>query len=186
MAGAIDVGTLPAAAEAALLRTAYLLTGDPRAAEELLTGALAEAAARRPWRRHGRRPTSDDGPDAVVRRALVRRSLRRPARTVHAGVPAPTGGTEELRTGLLGLDPRTRAALVLRLHDGLTEAEAAEALGCSPGAVAALTAAGTAALRGVVPAPGPAPAALTTADGDDGDGGDDGDDDPDALYRRPS
>jgi len=181
MAGTVDVGTLSAAAEAALLRTAYLLTGDPRAAEELLTGALADAAAGRPWRR----PATGDGPGAVVRRALVRRSLRRPdspAGTAAAD-PAPGDGTDQLRSGLLGLDPRTRAALVLRLHDELTEAEAAAAIGCSPGTVAALTAAGTTALRAVVPAappvgPPPRSAAPPDAAADDPE--------PDALYRRPS
>ena len=193
--GAVGADVVPVEVEAALLRTAYLLTGDRRAAEELLTDALADA-----WRsRH--RTAAGDGAVATVRRALVRRSLRRPARTrpsapgwtaENAGVP-PAGLPEEVRTTLLGLPARARAALVLRLHDELTETETAEALGCSPAAVAALTGVGTAALLPVVagappplgspplPTPAPAPPAPSASPPEGGAPGD-----PDAIYRRPS
>jgi DNA-directed RNA polymerase specialized sigma24 family protein len=175
-------------AEGALLRTAYLLTGDRQAAEDLLTDALA--GAHRRWRR----VRAGDAPGTVVRRELVRRALRRraPGRPVPASWtpgdagPPPTGVAEELRRALLTLPPRTRAALVLRVHDDLPEAETADLLGCSPGTVARLTDEGTAALRTLVgcgpPAghspvapPSTATAVHRAADPDDGDG----------IYRRP-
>ncbi len=126
--------------EGPLLRTAYLLTGDPQSAEELLAAALA--GTRRRWRRAAADPV------AAVRRAMVRGlvpSRDRPAadRAVEfpgdAAPPPPDGDDQELRRAVLDLPPRTRAALVLRLHDALSEAEAAEVLDCSPSTVAALT-----------------------------------------------
>jgi RNA polymerase sigma factor (sigma-70 family) len=44
-----------------------------------------------------------------------------------------------VRQAVLALAPRQRAALAARFYAGLTSAEAAEALGCAPGTVRALT-----------------------------------------------
>jgi DNA-directed RNA polymerase specialized sigma24 family protein len=173
--GVLGTGVRGAGAEAPLLRTAYLLTGDGPAAEDLLADALA--GARRWWRR-------GDDPVGAVRRALVRRVVA--GQVPAAETPAdpatgPDGGAEELRRALLALPPRVRAALVLRLHDDLTEARTADALGCSPAALAALVEEGRAALCGVLPdrpAPGSPVAPVVPA-------GDEGAADADAIYRWP-
>jgi len=92
-----------------LLQTAFLLTGDPRRAEELLESALAKA-----WFAWGH---LDDPPETHVRRLLVTsRAARRggPGRGLLAALPA-----------------RLRSVVVLRVHDGLTADEAAELLGWS-------------------------------------------------------
>ena len=63
MAGTVDFDAFVADAEAALLRIACLLTGDRRAAEDLLSDALADAHRR--WRRRGvRRPPTGRSPGA--------------------------------------------------------------------------------------------------------------------------
>ncbi|GGR30149.1 hypothetical protein GCM10015536_39620 [Streptomyces griseomycini] len=93
-----------------LVTTARLLTEDPRAAEELARLTLVRAYAR--WRRIPR-----DDVDFHVRRCLVRTRLRGWARRA--------GG-------------RRRVVLVLRYWEGLGEAEIAQVLGCSVGAVRAV------------------------------------------------
>ncbi|MFE5816131.1 sigma factor-like helix-turn-helix DNA-binding protein [Streptomyces sp. NPDC056479] len=103
-----------------LVVTARLLTDDPGAAEELVRRTLVRMCAR--WRRVPRNDV-----DFHVRRALLRSHLR-PLR----GRPAA----------------RRRAVLVLRIWEGLGDAETAQLLGCSAGAVRArfrhgLRAAGT-------------------------------------------
>ena len=173
MSGAGDVLAVVAGHEAALLRTAYLLTGDRRAAEELVTGALARAPRRR------RRAGGD--PAAAVRRDLVRRWLRHPDRPHLAAPPGPLpdGGAEQLRQALLALPPRVRAAVVLGVHDRLAATEAAAALGCPPAGVAALVEEGSSALHAVLP-PDLSPAGPTAPVTPASPTGD-----PDAIYRRP-
>jgi DNA-directed RNA polymerase specialized sigma24 family protein len=190
MARTVDLETFVVEHEGRLLRTAYLLTGDRRSAEELLAEALVSTHRRPPW--PGRSRWGPDGdPVAAVRRAMVRALERREGQQVSdrpvgaawcpddAGL-LPDRGTEELRRALLDLPPRTRAALVLRLHDALPEAETAEVLGCSAGAVAALTEEARAAVHGlclarpaapVAAAPTSRPAASPEPDDD-------------AIYRR--
>ena len=186
MGRTVDVGTFVAGHEGPLLRTAYLLTGDPRSAEELVVTALTRT--HRPWRRRG----GGGDPAAAVRRTMVRTLVRqgdRPAadRSGTAGQPSddtgpppPDGSTAELRRALLDLPPRTRAALVLRLHDALTEAETADVLGCSSGTVAALTGQATATLRGRGLGRPPPPAIPWSSAAAAG-----GQPDDDAIYRRP-
>jgi len=181
MAGSVDVLAVVVEHETELLRTAYLLTGDQRAAEELVTDALARAHRRRRRRRAG------GDPEAVVLQDLVRRWLRhssshRPVAAPRPAGPLPDGRTELLRQALLGLPPRTRAALVLRVHDRLAEADSAAVLGCAPAAVTALVEEGSSALYALLP-PDPPPTAPPSVDapatGDPAPG------DPDAIYRRP-
>jgi DNA-directed RNA polymerase specialized sigma24 family protein len=179
--------------EGPLLRTAYLLTGDRRSAEELLTAALASTHRR--WRR-----VAAGDPLAAVRRAMLRSQLRPRHRSAAAGRATPSwspgadaepprGAAEEFRQALLGLPPRTRAALVLRLHEALTEVETADALGCSPGAAAQLIDEGTAALRGQRlggATTGPSPAALPLdAPSSGAPAATPPPADDDAIYRRP-
>ncbi|MFJ3926757.1 SigE family RNA polymerase sigma factor [Streptomyces sp. NPDC090022] len=127
-----------------LVRTAYLLTGDPHDAEDLAQTALAKAY--RSWRRVCR----TDHPEAYVRRMLVscnsdrfrkRRVTERltavPPDTHASPDPAVAWADERnaLMTALAGLPARQRAVVVLRYWEDLSEAEVAEALGCSPGTV---------------------------------------------------
>ncbi|MFI2375860.1 sigma factor-like helix-turn-helix DNA-binding protein [Streptomyces sp. NPDC018964] len=93
-----------------LVVTARLLTEDARDAGELARRALVRVCAR--WRRIPR-----DDVDFHVRRSLVRAHLRGRARRA--------GG-------------RRRVVLVLRYWEGLGEAEIAQVLGCSVGAVRAV------------------------------------------------
>ena len=58
--------------------------------------------------------------------------------------------------GLLAqLSPRQRAVLVLRYYEDLSEAQIAEALGCSTGTVKAHASRALAALRGAAASPDP-------------------------------
>jgi Sigma-70, region 4 len=145
-----------------LMRTAYLLTGDPLDAEELAARASSPNARRR-------EPSPGTGdvegtlPVAVVRRrlvrlavspwerwvALVRRLVQRlEQRLVHVpGQPpgqgpdaAPDGPLCGLFLACLRLPVRERAAVVLRYGEGLSGAEAAEALAVDVRQVRRLTA----------------------------------------------
>jgi RNA polymerase sigma-70 factor (sigma-E family) len=144
---------------ASLLRSAYLLCGgDRQAAEDLLQdvlermypkwrrikgepegyarAALANAAANR-WRRKGRRVAE------APLEAAADRGVAGPERAV-------TNRDLVIR-GLAALPPRTRAVLVLRYFDDLSEAEAAAALGCGVGTVKSQTSRGLARLRELLP-----------------------------------
>ncbi|MER5928896.1 SigE family RNA polymerase sigma factor [Streptomyces sp. NPDC002054] len=126
-----------------LVRTAYLLTGNPHDAEDLTQTALAKAY--RSWRRVSR----SDNPEAYVRRMLVtcnsdRFRKRRVPERLTATPPdtsVPDSGVawaderNALMTALAGLPARQRAVVVLRYWEDLSEAEVADALGCSPGTV---------------------------------------------------
>ncbi|SCF44046.1 SigE family RNA polymerase sigma factor [Micromonospora mirobrigensis] len=125
----------------ALSRTAYLLTGDHQLAEDLLQSALARTY--RHWRR-----VRDGDPEAYVRRAMYHQHVswwrrRRVTERLEAAPVGPAGGDHSDATALrLSLDaalrrltPRQRTVLVLRYYEDLTEAQVAEALGCSVGTV---------------------------------------------------
>jgi RNA polymerase sigma-70 factor (sigma-E family) len=128
------------ARRAALLRTAYLLTGDPDDAEDLLQVALAKAYPR--WRRLA------DRPEPYVRRIMARESVdrwrRRRWRETLTAAPAEPVATDEtdahdrrieLAAALGQLSPRQRAVVVLRYFDDFTERETAQLLGISVGTV---------------------------------------------------
>jgi RNA polymerase sigma-70 factor (sigma-E family) len=136
----------------ALLRTAYLLTGDRGLAEDLLQTALAKC-----WFAWGR---IDGPPEPYVRRALLttyatwwRRKWRaeRPAGELPDRVdPAATTPIEDrdaLWRALGELPRRQRAVVVLRYYEDLSEAETAAALGISTGTVKSQAAKALAALR---------------------------------------
>ncbi len=128
----------------ALSRTAFLLTGEHHAAEDLVQTALAKAATR--WRQimeYGQ-------PEAYVRRIMVNEQIswwrRRPARPM-AELPDRPGPDEPHRVAervtltraLATLAPRQRAVLVLRFYEDLSEADTAAAMGCSVGTVKSQT-----------------------------------------------
>lgn len=126
-----------------LVRTAYLLTGDVHHAEDLTQTALVKAY--RSWRRVSR----SDRPEAYVRRMLVNcnsdRFRKRRVTEALTAVPPDVAGRDEavswadersaLLAALAGLPPKQRAVIVMRYWEDLSEAEVAEALGCSPGTV---------------------------------------------------
>jgi RNA polymerase sigma-70 factor (sigma-E family) len=136
----------------ALLRTAYLLTGDHGLAEDLLQTALAKC-----WFAWGR---IDGPPEPYVRRTLLttyatwwRRKWRaeRPAGELPDRVdPAATTPVEDrdaLWRALGELPRRQRAVVVLRYYEDLSEAETAATLGISTGTVKSQAAKALAALR---------------------------------------
>ncbi|CAN5160319.1 MAG: SigE family RNA polymerase sigma factor [Nocardioidaceae bacterium] len=146
-----------AARQHALLRTAYLLTSDHHAAEDLVQTALAKAYLS--WHKL-REPAAAD---RYVRRIMVnentslwRRAWKRnehatehlPERAVAADATHEVDTRDELWALVQTLPPRQRAAVVLRYYEDLSEADTAAALGCSVGNVKSQTSRAIAALRG--------------------------------------
>ncbi|MET7331598.1 SigE family RNA polymerase sigma factor [Nonomuraea sp. NPDC005650] len=142
----------------ALMRTAYLLTGDAPQAEDLLQTVLMRTA------RHWRKLAKDGNPEAYVRRALVNEHIswrrRRRAETLTAlppeTEPGPAPGDESLhrmalQRALLRLTPRQRAVLVLRYYEDRSIDETADLLGCSPGTVKSQTSHALGRLRVLAP-----------------------------------
>ena len=126
----------------ALARTAYLIVGDLHRSEDVLQNALAETYLR--WHRL-RRP---EAAEAYVRKAIITANAawwrrRSSQETPHASVPDAVllDGADHVveRHRVLDLlrqlSPRQRAVVVLRYFDDLSEAETADVLGCSRGAV---------------------------------------------------
>jgi len=147
-----------AGSSAALMRTAYLLTGNRSDAEDLLQTALAKTYLA--WPRIRERHAVD----AYVRRTMVntRTSWRRRDRHLTsaghdehlAALPdlgrdrlADADLHEALWGALARLPRRQRAAVVLRYYEELSEAETAAALGVSVGTVKSTVARGLAKLR---------------------------------------
>jgi RNA polymerase sigma-70 factor (sigma-E family) len=144
----------------ALLRSAYLLTGDQHLAEDLVQASLARTYLA--WRR------LDDpaNAEAYTRRVMYRLQVsswrrRRVREAVTADLPEPRHPGNDptdaadlriaLRAALLRLPPRQRAVLVLRFFEDHTEAEAAELLDVSIGTVKSQAARGLARLRAIAP-----------------------------------
>ena len=143
-------------ASTALLRTAYLLTGDRGHAEDLLQTALLRTARR--WSR------ARDAPEAYARRVLlnlsrdrVRRLVRRPPeapmppdpdglRTVDAGFERVAERRVVVRA-LAELPTRQRQVVVLRFFEDLSVEQTAEMLGFSTGTVKSYTSRALARLR---------------------------------------
>jgi RNA polymerase sigma-70 factor (sigma-E family) len=135
-----------------LLKTAYLLTGSPHLAEDLVQSCLLKVMGR--WR-------EVQEPMAYLRRAMVNdhtsvwRRLRR--ELLSAQLPEPGGGDPTAgladRTALVAelarLPKRMRSVLVLRYWEDLSEAETAKVLGCSVGTVKSQASRGLARLRTV-------------------------------------
>ncbi len=143
MTGYADFEEFVVARRGALLRTAYLLTGDHHDAEDLVQSTLIKVVPK--WGR------IKQGPEPYVRRVLARESVNRWRRrrwrevttdTVQEVMhhPNPDSAADnadriELLEDLRRLSPRQRAVLVLRYFDDLTEADTAAELGISVGTV---------------------------------------------------
>jgi RNA polymerase sigma-70 factor (sigma-E family) len=144
----------------ALLRTAFLLTGDQHLAEDLVQAALTRT--HRAWRRLRER----DHAEAYTRRAMYHlqvswwRRQRAPESLTHQ-VPEPrqaAGGLEgqvvtrlALLAALRRLTAAQRAVLVLRYFDDQSEGQTAAVLGISVGTVKSQTSKALARLRAVAP-----------------------------------
>jgi RNA polymerase sigma factor (sigma-70 family) len=135
------------------MRTAYLLTGDPALAEDLVHDAFARIAGRLV---HLRNPDAFGGylHRTIVNLASKHFRRKRMERTYMQGQREPPGGSEpdvatleDLRLALLSLPYRQRAAIVLRFYSDATDGDAAELLGCAPATVRSLVARGLRALR---------------------------------------
>lgn len=145
----------------ALLRSAYLLTGDQHLAEDLVQSALART--HRSWGR-----LHDTGnAEAYTRRIMYHLQVswwrrRRVRESVTGEVPEPrrhdvtdhasqTSLRLTLRDALARLSAKQRAVLVLRFFEDRSEAEAAELLGVTVGTVKSQTSKALAKLRAVAP-----------------------------------
>ena len=155
-----------------LTRTAYLLTGDRGTSEDLVQSALEKT--HRHWGRILRR----DAPEVYVRRVMVNTAIswRRRRRVAELpllaadSAPAPDDydraeSRQQILLALRQLPPKTRAILVLRYFEDLSEADIARVLGCSTGSVKSQASRGLARLRTQLnPALAPVPA--TSLQGD--------------------
>jgi RNA polymerase sigma-70 factor (sigma-E family) len=147
-------GEYVSARSRALLRTAYLLTGNVADAEDLVQAALAKTFLA--WDR-----IEDRGAvDGYVRRAMVnthiswwrrRRVEEYPTDEIPDQAVADHAVSsdlqETLRRAIDRLPQRMRAAVVLRYYEDMTEAEVAEALGVSLGTVKSTVSRAVAKLR---------------------------------------
>ncbi|KAB1941665.1 SigE family RNA polymerase sigma factor [Micromonospora sp. ALFpr18c] len=133
---------------AALLRLAYLLTGDRGHAEDLLQTALLRTMRR--W------PKARDAPEPYTRQVMVNLSrdriralLRRPRETALPDNPdafrSPDPGfdgigeRQTVTAALAQLPIRQRQVIVLRYFEDLSIEQTAELVGCSTGTVKSYT-----------------------------------------------
>ena len=137
------------AAKPWLLTTAWMLSGDPHAAEDLVQETLVRVYVH--WRRVGR-----EQPAAYARRVLANAHTDRWRRTrrevlVEEPVDAPVAVSDpelvDLVRALRSLGPRERESVVLSHYLDLSEQQTAAALGVSVGSVKGYTSRGLAALR---------------------------------------
>lgn len=140
-----------------LLRVAWLMTGDPDSADDLVQASLAHT-----WVRWGR-IRSTDAAAVYVRRVMVTtlvgwRRRRWNAEFASDQLPEPAADSDAVDALLVrdvvlaavrSLPPHQRAVIALRYLDDLSEARTAEVLGCSVGAVKSQASRAIRALRAV-------------------------------------
>lgn len=149
-----DFRSFVAARSPALLRTAYMLTGNRADAEDLVQTALAKTYLS--WDRIRER----EAVDGYVRRILVntqtsfwrRRKIdERPTEVLPERAGRDETADHDLHdalwNALTGLPKRQRAMVVLRYYEDLTEAETAQLMGVSVGTVKSTTSRALAKLR---------------------------------------
>ncbi len=129
-----------------LHRTAYLLCGDWHVAEDLVQEALTRTAL------HWKTVEFAESPEAYVWKILANENKKRarrrsakepPVELVDPGVVSDGAQERAVRAELMDairrLPRRQRATLVFRYFEQLSEAETADALGCSVGNVKSQT-----------------------------------------------
>ncbi|MDQ2850034.1 MAG: SigE family RNA polymerase sigma factor [Actinomycetota bacterium] len=143
-----------AASHPSLLRTAWLLTGDSEAAQDLVQAALVKAFVAWPRIREGEAL-------AYTRRILVNENIdrwrrarheARPAEDPLARVPPATAvvdDRDQIIRMLEQLPEQQRKVVVLRYYADLSESATATALGISLGAVKSASSRGVAKLRSI-------------------------------------
>jgi RNA polymerase sigma-70 factor (sigma-E family) len=151
-----------------LLRAASLITWDVAEAEDLVQECLFRVARRWPRVRKMEHPAAyartvlvhlvlDEGKRRTRRRSeLQEAAAARLDERQDDGAGLALGRVEasaDLQRALGELPPRQRVALVLRYFEDLSEAEAAEAMGCSVGTVKSTTSRALDRLRSVVERP---------------------------------
>jgi len=150
---------LVAARGPALLRTAYLLTGDQQLSEDLVQTSLEKAL------RHWSKIKVAAATEGYVRQIMYRENVsiwrQRHARDVLTAEPPETRGTPPsgdqvedrlmMREALLRLGARQRTVLVLRFYEDLTEEQVASAMGVTVGTVKSQTAKALDRLRRTAP-----------------------------------
>jgi RNA polymerase sigma-70 factor (sigma-E family) len=145
----------------ALLRSAYLLTGDQHLAEDLVQEALART--HRAWSRL----YETGNAEAYARRIMYHQQVstwrrRKVPEVLPGDLPEPRDRPSHddaeaitrrmtVERALRSLSPRQRAVVVLRYFEDHTEAEAAEMLGVSIGTIKTQTARALEHLRKLVP-----------------------------------
>jgi RNA polymerase sigma-70 factor (sigma-E family) len=138
----------------ALLRSAYLLTGNHHDAEDLVQGALLKAVPK--WGR------IEGDPEPYVRRIMVNDNIsrwrRRRGREViveqvpEAGESRSDADTSlTLAAALAALAPRQRTVIVLRYYEDLTEVQTADLMGIAVGTVKSQARDALARLRVIAP-----------------------------------
>ena len=150
------------ARSSALLRSAYLLTGDQHLAEDLVQEALART--HRSWHRLH----ESGNAEAYARRIMYHMQVsvwrrRKVAEVLPGDVPEPArrpvriDDTDAItrrltvERALRSLSPRQRAVVVLRYFEDRSEVEAADLLGVSVGTIKVQTARALERLRKLVP-----------------------------------
>jgi RNA polymerase sigma-70 factor (sigma-E family) len=128
-------------------RAAYLLTGDWYAAEELVQTALATVWLK--WDSIADKDSARTYVNRVLLNAFLRQRRRRWIGEIPSAAPPDLPGPghshqtelrESIRAALDSLSGRQRAVIVLRYFCDLSDADVADALGCSVSAVKAHTA----------------------------------------------
>lgn len=150
---ALDFESFVLSRHAALIRTAYLLTGDAHLAEDLVQTALFKAA--KAWGR------IEGDPEPYVRRVIYNQNIswwrkKRVPETALDYHDSPVGlGDSDLRLSLedtlAQLTTRQRTVLVLRYFEDLTEVQTGHALGISAGTVKSTSRQALARLRTLAP-----------------------------------
>lgn len=135
------------------VRFAYLLTGDPHSAEDLVQSAFAKVYRR--W------SSITGSPDAYVRTSIVnehrswwrrawpRQEITNSELVSHLDPVAPPDRQmdHDLWAQISALPRQQRAVIVLRYYEDLTEAQTAVVLGCTVGTVKSHTSRALSALR---------------------------------------
>lgn len=146
------------ARSASLHRAAYLMVGEAALAQDLVQEALVKTYAAWPRIRDKSRA------EAYTRKAITTTAIgwfrrrrwthERPVETLPepalAGHDDGVTQSQWLWTALQTLPVRQRISIVLRYYEDLTEAQTAEAMGCSVGTVKSQVSTGIARLRDVL------------------------------------